>query len=70
MSTWTSVNVILQGSILGSLLSLIYINDLSDNLSFNAKLFANNTSLFSVIYYITVSAGRLQWLGFSLEKYF
>ena len=60
MSTWTSVNVILQGSILGSLLSLIYINDLSDNLSFNAKLFANNTSLFSVIYYITIPAGRLQ----------
>ena len=60
MTTWTSVNVILQGSILGSLLCLIYINDLSDNLLSNAKLFADNTSLFSVIYYITVSAGRRQ----------
>ena len=28
---------------------LIYINDLSDNLASNPKLFADNTSLFSVI---------------------
>ena len=60
VSTWTSVNAgILQGSVLGSLLSLVYINDLSDNLSSNVKLFADNTSLFSVIHDITVSVGRL-----------
>ena len=35
-----------QGSILAPLLFLIYINDLSDGLSSNAKLFADNASLF------------------------
>ena len=39
----------LNGSILGPIVFLIYINDLSDDLSTNAKLFANNTSLFSVL---------------------
>ena len=36
---------VLKGSILGLLLFLIYINDLSEGIDTNAKLFADNTSL-------------------------
>ena len=55
MSTWTSDNVgIPQGSTLGPLLFLLYVNDLSDNLSSNIKLFADDTSLFSVSIYFFV----------------
>ena len=48
-SSWTNVLAgVAQGSILGPLFSLIHINDLSDDLSSNPKLFADDTSLFSV----------------------
>ena len=49
-SPWVSIEAgVPQGSILGPLLFLIYINDLSDDLSITAKLFADNTSLFSIV---------------------
>ena len=38
-----------EGSIPGPLLLLIYINDLSQNLASNPKLFADDTSLFYVV---------------------
>ena len=60
VSTWTSVIAgAPQGSVLAPLLFLIYINELSDNLSSNIKVFADDTSLFSVIHDINISAGEL-----------
>ena len=44
---------------LGLLLFLIYINDLPDGLSSNVKLFADDASLFSVVYVLCNSAGDL-----------
>ena len=59
-SSWASVKAgVPQGSILGPLFFLIFINDLSDNLVSNPKLFADDTSLFSVVQDITLSAMNL-----------
>ena len=60
VSTWTSANAgVLQGSLLGPFFFLIYINDLSDNLSPNVILFTDDITLFSVIHDSNVSAGEL-----------
>ena len=49
-SSWASMNAgVPEGSILGPLLFLICINDLSDNVQCNPKLFADDTSLFSTV---------------------
>ena len=49
-SSWAKVEAgLFQDSILGPLLFLIYILDLSDNLASNPKLFVDDTSLFSVV---------------------
>ena len=59
-STWKNVGAeVPQGSILGPLLFLIYINHLTEGLSSNAKLFAEDTSLFSVIHGIQISVNNL-----------
>ena len=59
-STWLSVIAgVLQGSILGSLFFLIYINDLSKNLSSITKLFADDMSIFSVVHDVDLSAKQL-----------
>ena len=47
-STWKNVSAgVPQGSVLGPLLFIIYINDLTDNISSDMRLFADASSLFT-----------------------
>ena len=60
-----------QGSALGPLFLLIYVNDLLLGLTINVKQFADDNSFFSVVNSATVSASRLNFdlvIGLSIGK--
>ena len=59
-SDWEKINSgVPQGSVLGPLLFLIYINDLTDGISSNMKLFADDSSLFSRVQNISATHDQL-----------
>ena len=53
-ASWRASRICLRASII-----LVYINDLPKNLSSTAKLFADDTSIFSVVYDISLSSLQL-----------
>ena len=66
-SNWSSVLAgVPQGSILGPLLFIIYINDHPDGIESSVKLFADDTLLFSTIYDPNMLADQLDK---DLKKY-
>ena len=59
-SSWSPILAgVPDESILELLLFLIYINDLSHNFSLTAKIFADDTSIFSVVHDIDSSKKQL-----------
>ena len=48
-----------EGSVLGPLLFLIYINDLTDNISSDVRLFADDSSLFACVMEVTQTHNKL-----------
>ena len=66
-SNWSLVLAgVPQGSILGPLLFIIYINDHPDGIESSVKLFADDTLLFSTIYDPNMLADQLDK---DLKKY-
>ena len=59
-SDWRSINAgVPQGSVLGPLLFLVYINDLTDHTSSEMRLFADDSSLFTRVQGIDQTHNKL-----------
>jgi len=59
-SAWKKLNSgVPQGSVLGPLLFLVYINDLTDKISSNMRLFADDSSMFTTVKGIDVTQEKL-----------
>ena len=59
-SNWKNIHAgVPQGSVLGPLLFIIYINDLTDNISSDMRLFADDSSLFTRVSEIEVTQNKL-----------
>ena len=59
-SEWRKINSgVSQGSVLGPLLFLIYINDLPDGITSICKIFADDTSVFSKVQNVNKYADEL-----------
>ena len=60
-SDWKSVKAgVPQGSVLGPLLFLVYINDLTDNISSEMRLFADDSSVFTPVNGIVQTHKKLE----------
>ena len=74
-SLWSNIEAeVPHASVLRPLFFLIYINDLSDNLITNPKLFPDDTSLFPIVHDPNATANDLhndwaknKWLGLPME---
>ena len=59
-SEWATISAAVpQGSVLGPLFFLVYINDLVDDLNSDVKIFADDTSLFSFVNDVARTAEEL-----------
>ena len=59
-SEWTTIESgVPQGSVLGPLLILIYINDLEEGIQSNVKFFADDTMLYSIVDDVNTTADQL-----------